>query len=248
MPMRPNTRETLKWDAACATDVGHMRKVNEDAYFDGSAEGVWVVADGMGGHVAGELASRLVVDALSDMVWHGALSTFVTELEDRLIDVNQVMLELPGVEEQIIGTTVIALQFGARGCVYSWVGDSRLYRLREGTLTRLTQDHSAVEELVENGVIDRDAAEHHPDANMITRALGVEPSPALDMDYADLRQGDVFLLCSDGLSKGLSNTEIEQALVNSDDAQTAVQQLVAATLRGAASDNITACVVRVTDV
>lgn len=204
-----------------------------------------MVADGMGGHTGGELASHLVVGALSDLVWRGALSTFVTEFEDRMIQANKAINELPGAKDQIVGTTVVALQFGARGCVYSWVGDSRLYRLRDDTLRQLTQDHSAVEELVESGIINSDTADHHPDANVITRALGVEQSLVLDMDYADLCPGDVFLICSDGLSNGLTNSDIKQALLNFDDAQTAVQQLVSTTLRGPAADNITACVVRV---
>ena len=147
---------SLRWSACSATDVGKVRKVNEDSFLDRPDLGVWVVADGMGGHSAGDVASRMVVEALAAVPADGGLAKVADEFEDRLNKANTDLVTLARESrKKTIGCTVVALALRQDHALVAWAGDSRLYRLRRGKLEQLTQDHSLVEELVTVGLVSR---------------------------------------------------------------------------------------------
>nr|VFJ59062.1 MAG: protein phosphatase [Candidatus Kentron sp. DK] len=231
--------------SACRTDTGRVRKVNEDAVFESPEQSFWVVADGMGGHAAGNYASGRVVDALRSLTWPGSLSQFLTDMEERLIEADRDIRDRARQEMDIIATTVVVLQIAQGHALFSWLGDSRLYRWRKGILDQLTRDHSDVEDMVEEGRISRERARTHPNAHVINRAIGVENFLALDMDIQPVENGDVYLLCTDGLNKELSDTEIANLLDKHREPEDAAQVLLDTALKKTASDNIALCVVNI---
>lgn len=232
----------LRWESHALTHVGAVRSNNEDAFLDRPTAGVWAVADGMGGHASGEVASRVVVEQLAQLPVDGSLSLLVDAAEDRLLEANRQLLTLAmHFKERAIGSTVVTLL--ARGCHAAclWAGDSRLYRLRSGHIERLTRDHALVEDLVASGLLKRDAATTHPGANKITRAIGVSPSLFLEIEVFKAESGDVYLLCSDGLYRELKDAEIAAAL-NGDAPD--VNRLLQVALERRPRDNLTALTVR----
>jgi serine/threonine protein phosphatase PrpC len=234
----------FRWQSASRTDVGNVRKLNEDAYLDLPASGLWVVADGMGGHDAGELASRMVVRELSGVPTHERFSDFVDDVEDRVLKVNQQLFSMSheGAVPRVIGCTFAGvLAFGGH-CLSVWAGDSRVYRSRDGKLERITRDHSEVEELVARGEITAAEAELHPSANVITRAVGGVERLFLDLRVDALRDGDRFLICSDGLYKDLEFREIE-AQLGEGNCIDACGRLIDTALSRECLDNITVIVV-----
>ncbi|MDD3449814.1 MAG: protein phosphatase 2C domain-containing protein [Gammaproteobacteria bacterium] len=235
----------LRWSSACVTDVGRVRKLNEDACLSLPERGLWVVADGMGGHDAGDLASRWVVETLGALPAPHNLGDQVEAARERLRAVNRRLREEAGRRgKSVIGTTVAALvAFEGHG-VYLWAGDSRVYRFRRGRLRRLSRDHSQVEELVAEGLLAPEEAESHPAANVITRAVGGEENLEVDAEIVELAPRDLFLLCSDGLYKELSETDIAGILARTPSPR-AARQLVDTALERGARDNVTALVVRV---
>lgn len=232
-----------RYGSAAATHVGTVRKLNEDAWLDRPDLGLWAVADGMGGHEAGDYASRAIVHALHDLDPPASAPDFLSAVGDCLAAVNA---GLRGTAAErgvsLIGSTVVALLTfdGHFACL--WAGDSRLYRLRNGGLEQITKDHSQVQELVDAGVIDADAAEQHPAANVITRAIGAGDVLDLDLRQGRIEQGDVFLLCSDGLFKALPEQDIA-AIVASNPIETGAQRLIERALAAQASDNVTVVIV-----
>jgi serine/threonine protein phosphatase PrpC len=192
------------------THVGAVRKMNEDAYLNCPEHGLWAVADGMGGHTAGDLASRTVVNCLAALTPDVQLSVLVEAAENCLLDANRRLLDLAMRNaEHTIGSTVAVLLVRGRYAACLWAGDSRIYRLRGRRLEQLTQDHAVVEELVASGALARAAAAEHPEAHLITRAVGVDPRLDLDIDLYDVRANDLFILCSDGLYKELTERELK---------------------------------------
>lgn len=241
----PTTDMALRWRSAARTDPGCVRTVNEDACLERPEAGLWVVADGMGGHDAGDLASRMVVEALAEPDPEGRLSALVDTVEDRIVDANRRLHALSGDGQGVTsGTTVVCLVAGGDRAVALWAGDSRLYRLREGRLTQLTQDHSQIEAMVEEGLLLRVDAERHPDANVITRAVGGEPELFLDAELWALEAGDRYLLCSDGLYKELREPEVAEILAQGTPEAVADALVESARARGA-RDNVTVVVVDV---
>lgn len=235
----------LRWSACSATDVGKVRKVNEDSFLDRSDLGLWVVADGMGGHSAGDVASQLVVAALGAVPANGGLSMIADELEDRLVKANTDLVTLARESrKKTIGCTVVALALRDGHALAAWAGDSRLYRLRAGKLDCLTQDHALVEELVTVGLVTREEAEKHPQANRITRAVGAGEPLYVDFEVFALQAGDKFLLCSDGLYKEISDAEIGVAL-GKPLADNPAKQAVESALAREGRDNVTVIVVEV---
>jgi serine/threonine protein phosphatase PrpC len=232
-----------RYGSAAATHVGTVRTLNEDAWLDRPDLGLWAVADGMGGHEAGDYASRAIVHALHDLDPPANAPEFLSAVGDCLAAVHA---DLRGVAAErgvtLIGSTVVVfLTFdGHFACL--WAGDSRLYRVRDGDLEQITKDHSQVQELVDSGVIDADAAEQHPAANVITRAVGAGDTLDLDLRQGRIEQGDLFLLCSDGLFKALPEREIA-AILASDPIETAAQRLIEQALAAHASDNVTVVIV-----
>jgi len=235
----------FRWTSSAVTDVGKVRKLNEDAILDRGADGLWVVADGMGGHSAGDLASQLIVNSLGRVEPAAELADFVERVEDAVLDVNHRLYTVANAHNQTSGSTVVLLIARGGHAVVMWAGDSRLYRLRDGQLSRLTTDHTQVELYIERGLISRAEAEGHPSGNMVTRAVGVTDNLLLEMDLFELADGDRFLLCSDGLDKHVKDPEIEARLGSGDPASVA-RGLVDLTLSRGAVDNVSVCVVEMT--
>jgi len=237
----------FRWTSSARSDAGRVREINEDSCLDQSALGRWAVADGMGGHAVGDLASRLVIDALSRLTPPVSMKSFVADARARLQTANrQLREEAARRQVQRIGSTVVALLACDRFCGYIWAGDSRLYLLREGSLRQLTRDHSQVEALKSLGVLTEEEARHHPAQHMITRAVGATDVLELDDDVIEVADGDVFLLCSDGLSNEVSEDDMLAVLSNAACAN-ACEELVDMALARGGRDNITAVVVRAED-
>lgn len=237
----------LHWSSASQTHVGMVRKLNEDACLELANKGIWAVADGMGGHAAGDLASRSVVEALATLPEPASLGASIGDVQQRLQAVNlRLGEEARRRKVQVIGSTaVVLLVYGSHGVVV-WAGDSRAYRYRQGELEQLTRDHSQVEELVSLGRITREQAEHYPGSNVITRAVGVMAELELDSEMFEVLEGDIFLLCSDGLYNEVSNAEIRESLA-AGDCQYACDLLVRRALSRGARDNVTVVIVRALD-
>ncbi len=230
----------FQWDSAGVSDVGKVRKINEDAYADRPEAGLWVVADGMGGHDAGDLASQAIVGSLQPLSAYQRLSDFIDDVEDRLLQVNRQLIDEAASREQAttIGSTVVVLLAVQRHCACLWAGDSRAYRLREGQMQAITRDHSQVEELIEQGQLLREDAETHPAANVITRAVGAAEELFIDVELEELHDGDRYLLCSDGLFKEVSEQEIAQYMQQGS-CRELCEQLVQLALERGSRDNVT---------
>lgn len=238
------TRTPSRWTSAAATHRGQVRKVNEDAFLDRPDIGLWAVADGMGGHTAGNLASRMVVQALETASQQKFLGRAVANLGSCLVGANRRLREEAMRRGAgIIGSTVAALLAVRGHCVLMWVGDSRIYRLRQGMLRRLSRDHSQVQELVDRGLLAPGSAEAHPAANVITRAVGAGQSLEIDAQIYEIENEDRILLCSDGLTKELAEHEIAERLARIEVNELPLALLDEACARGA-RDNVTAVVIQ----
>lgn len=204
---------------------------------------MWAVADGMGGHSAGDVASKRIIEALDVLPFNGSLSAIATDVECALRNVNTELLELArNSDKHTIGSTIAVLAMRDRHALCIWAGDSRIYRLRKGRLEQLTRDHAMVEDMVEAGLIDRDEAEAHPHANRITRAVGAMDELFVDMEIHALRHGDRFLVCSDGLYKDAGTAELVKVLRGAGDTAKAAVDLA---LQNGARDNVTVVTVNV---
>lgn len=228
--------------SASRTDTGKVRELNEDAFFDHPERGIFAVADGMGGHTAGEVASGMLVEALAKIKSPPRLSELVEFAEYHILQVNKHLFNAGQANQQICGSTVVALLINENYCAYMWAGDSRLYRLHDGKLEQLTTDHTQTELYIEQGLIERKDAEKFASRNRITRAVGAASDLILDVEVAELLPGDRFLLCSDGLDKHLAHEEIQEVLRH-DSAQIVTNNLIEATLHRGAYDNVTVCIV-----
>lgn len=240
----PESTSRLRWISFGLSDTGKVRRHNEDSMLVRQEIGLWAVADGMGGHAKGDVASRMVVESLKKVHEGTSLAKYIDDIEDRIIEVNQKLIEKARESKKkvTIGSTVVIMLAYDRYCVYIWAGDSRLYRLRDGQLRRITTDHSQVELYVEQGLISREEAMIHPHGNMITRAVGAMDELHLDMDIQPLAAGDRYLLCSDGLTKHISDLELQQQLAGGN-AEAACRRLIDLTLDRGAGDNVTAIVI-----
>lgn len=234
----------LSWQSSGITHAGKVRKHNEDSFLERPDIGLWAVADGMGGHTAGDVASQMIVDSLKQVQDRGTLPQFVNEVEDKLLEVNQQLIHksTQGDKRLTIGSTVAALLVYRDLGVFIWAGDSRVYRRRDDRLQQLSTDHSQVELYVEQGLITREEATNHPHGNMITRAVGAADELYLDMDMCSLQAGDRFLLCSDGLTKHVTDLEIRDLLAEGS-TEEAANNLIELTLTRRAADNVTVIVV-----
>ena len=224
--------------ATLRTDIGKLRKQNEDAAWFDEARAVFAVADGMGGHLAGEVASRMAIEAVQRMARENerpgiaALREAVACAHETILAHAQDHIECAG-----MGTTLSVLWLGENYAYIAHVGDSRIYRLREGSLTQITQDHSLVEELVRAGLITREQARTHPRRNIITRALGTHGENEPDLLVTDVQDGDVFLLCTDGLTGMVPDDEIERTLRDCG-IEAAADRLLALALDAGGRDNV----------
>jgi serine/threonine protein phosphatase Stp1 len=200
----------------------------------------------MGGHDAGEVASAMVVDALSQCQLNGDAESRAVAAIAALSDANARLQDFARTfcEDRTIGSTVVGLTAEAGAYVCFWAGDSRAYRIREGAITRLTRDHSLVQDLVDAGMLSADDAESHPNANIITRAVGADPHLHVDSVTGEMQPGDHFLLASDGLTRLVRDAELLETLV-ANDVEAAADQLVEAALQRGGHDNISLIIVRV---
>jgi serine/threonine protein phosphatase PrpC len=236
------TKPQFTWLSAAATAVGNVRTHNEDSILDLPSVGLWAVADGMGGHQAGDTASRMVVEALAAVSRHERLSILVDEVEDKLHEVNAALHRAAG-GSGLSGTTVTVLLALRRHVLSLWAGDSRLYRSRGGQLEQLTRDHSDTQEMLDDGLISRDELASREPSNVITRAVGGTDELFLDIEVSELEDSDRYLLCTDGLYKELSPTDIGRHLAVRNPAK-ACQGLMSQALGGVCNDNISAVVVK----
>ena len=229
-----------------ATDVGRVRQHNEDC---ARASGtIFVVADGMGGHAAGEVASGIAADAVVELVEHPSLQP--QDIVEQLGEANRRILESAArhPEQAGMGTTVAGLALASVDGSEQWVvfniGDSRVYRMVDDQLSQVTVDHSEVWELVQRGLLTEEQAQRHPSRNIITRSLGREPMGAVDTWVLPPHPREAFVICSDGLSNELTGDEIEAVLAAGPDAEAAATELVRRAVEAGGRDNVTAIVVR----
>ena len=229
------------------TDAGKVRQNNEDAMLigDGEDETLFVVADGIGGFEAGEVASSLAVEVLRDLRPDRPFKSAITEANRRILAAGRTDEKLSG-----MGTTVVAIRFGGTQreplAEVAHVGDSRAYLVRGGEMNPITEDHSLVAELVRSGDLTRDQAAEHPQKNLITRALGADDDVAVDTTVLPIKAGDRVLLCSDGLSDMVPETRISELLLGSpEDPEGTAHGLLAAALDAGGNDNITVIVIDV---
>lgn len=222
-----------------ATDVGCHRDVNEDNFLSRPDYGLWAVADGMGGHAAGDFASLTIVKELNSVGVSGSTDDLQARFMERLTRANDTILEHAAeIDRGTIGATVVSLLIHGEDFACIWSGDSRLYLMRGGRLVQQSRDHTEVRALLEAGTITAEEAENWPRKNVITRAIGVTPQPQCDMVGGRLMLGDTFLLCSDGLTEHLSDGDIAHYL-GSLPPQEACDQMIRETLNRGARDNVT---------
>lgn len=225
-----------------------VRKYNEDALVCRDEAGLWAVADGMGGHQAGDLASQMVAKALQGVANAPTLSALLRATRQAIADANSQLIAMDDQFDatRVPGSTVATLIIRDDKAAAVWAGDSRIYRFREDETQQITRDHSYVQELVDQHLIDPAEAEHHPESNVITRAVGIEDTLDLDILHFEVLRDDRFLLCSDGLSKVLSLQEIN-AQLRSENLDEAVQSLLHTALVRGAPDNVTIIAVECAD-
>ncbi len=228
---------------ATASHVGKVREVNEDSLLARPEVGLWVVADGMGGHGGGDLASSAVVSALATIESPDSAAELLARFEDCIIRVNADLRALARSRgTRVVGTTVVAILIHGAHYACVWCGDSRAYLLRGGVLTQISRDHSEVQDLIDRGILEPKEAKSWPRRNVITRALGTADQAALEIGDGPLLAGDRFLLCSDGLTNHVDDSEIA-ALLGGDEPQRICARLISLTLQRGASDNVSVIVV-----
>lgn len=236
-----------QWLSAARTHSGKVRARNEDAFLECPEQGLWVVADGMGGHQGGDIASQMIVASLAELPMR-------EHFEDRLIGLRQCLHWLnrrlgqeltvsAGRQDGIIGSTVVALLMEESRAACVWAGDSRCYLWRGQRLYQLSRDHSLQQQLIDERQMNARQARAYPGAHALTRAVGATEQLTLEVLELEVFPGDAFLLCSDGLYQGLSSDALGHAL-NHAQPQAALKRLFDDALRGAARDNLTAVVIR----
>jgi len=233
------------WTSVAQTDVGRVRSRNEDACLAQPQRGLWVVADGMGGHAFGDVASRTVVEALDRLPPPASLARFVDAARATLVQVNGTLrAEARARHVPVMGSTVVVLLAVGTEAACLWAGDSRIYLYRHGRLQQLTRDHSQAAALQARGVDA--AASAAVGGNMITRAVGASDSLDVEVTTLSVRDGDIFLLCSDGLSNPVPEQDIRDTLAGGDCGQ-AAQTLVRMALDNGGRDNVTVVVAQAND-
>lgn len=244
--------ERFRWVCAAVTDVGRVRSTNEDSVFWSAEAGVFVVADGMGGHAAGEVASAIASELIGKVLCCLGDKESLEEVEALFLKAFQdagseiIRQARQDLTQGGMGTTATVLVLRHDGhYIIGHIGDSRAYLMRDDGLRRVTTDHSWVEEQVERGTLSREQAFRHPQSNIITRALGTDPIPAPDIYVGEIQAGDRFLLCSDGLSDMLDEDTIESVLRCFDDPQATASRLVSDANLAGGTDNVTTLVVHV---
>ena len=231
------------FDVGAATDPGKVRQVNEDRYFVAPTSGIFAVADGMGGHEAGALASTTIVQCLESIGRAVSAADLLARLEDRILRANVTLKEIADQRGKVVGSTVAILLTYDDHFACVWSGDSRVYRIRRNEIVQLSRDHTEVRDLVERGLLTPEEARTWPRRNVITRAIGVRDEPELELEHGVLEADDLFVICSDGLTGHVEDREILQSASHGV-AQDICDALVALTLERGAKDNVTVVAVR----
>ena len=224
------------------THIGRVRRLNEDALFVNEQEMLWLVADGIGGHGNGEKASATVVEHVESYRQRDSIGSCMSDITARLREANQACRNTPGAEIQ--GTTVAALLMFQTNAVCVWAGDSRVYRLRGGELTVLTEDHNLAQERYRRGELSLDAAQRLPAANVLTKAVGTHHDLNLEVQVSDVEAGDRFLISTDGLYKELTLEHIK-TILGTPFGERTLTNLIDEALQRGGKDNITGIVVDV---
>ena len=230
------------FDVGSVTHAGRVRERNEDSCLVRTDVGLWAVADGMGGHEAGDLASRMVVQSLDAIGTPESAADLLAACEERLFSANQQILTLSEREGAIVGTTaaVLLVRDGYYACI--WAGDSRVYLINRDGIKQVSHDHSELEELIAEGALSREDVKDWP-SNAITRAVGVADDPEFEVVTGPVEPEDVFVICSDGLTKHLQDDEILQ-LAATRRAQAACDEMLTLALDRGGLDNVTIVIVR----
>jgi len=232
----------LRFEDAGVTHAGKVRANNEDAFLARPGQRLWTVADGMGGHDDGEWASQCIVERLAAAELGEGFDADVTRVADAIHAANAAIHAECEAADKRMGSTVVALLIeGPRFAVF-WVGDSRVYLMRDGQIVRLTKDHSQVQAMVDAGQLTLEEAAAHPMSNVITRAVGVAEELELDAILDEAEPGDVFVLCSDGLTDVAADADIAATLAGKPP-EMAAQALLDLTLDRGAPDNVSIVVV-----
>jgi serine/threonine protein phosphatase PrpC len=234
----------LRCRSSSATHVGAVRKLNEDSLLDNPSVGLWAIADGVGGHAAGDYASQTLVAGLNRITPQQSATDLLAAVRQQ-IEIANANLRAYAANEgiDITATTVAALLCFGQHYAAVWAGDSRVYLLRDAELRLVTRDHTEVQELVDAGAITPEEALHHPHRNVVTRAIGAAGTVEVDMVQDRLLPNDIFLLCSDGLGKVVPDEEIADAL-QSMAGDAVPDYLVEQALARAVPDNISIVVVQ----
>ena len=233
------------------TDIGLKRQNNEDVFLFDSEMDFCLTADGMGGAAAGELASKIFADTAQE-IFEGQTDRSQKEVLYRIQKTfqvaNQKILDhvVQNTRHKGMGCTAELLAFSDEGFILGHMGDSRTYRLREGKFKQLTQDHTLVQQQLEDGLISDDQIRHHPLRNIIYRAVGIKPEFSLDLTIGKTAAKDLFLLCSDGLTDMIMDDQIEDILCSDNDIQRKVEELIASAKAAGGNDNITVVLVAIT--
>lgn len=228
------------------THVGLKRRVNEDSLMTRTERGLWAVADGMGGHEAGDVASSKIAEALQHLPIVYDVDELVQVATAALLKVNHELIVLARGDgmPRTIGSTVVGLAIAGEEYRCFWAGDSRAYRWREGQVTQLSRDHSLVQELVTAGMLRPEEAQDHPQANVVTRAIGVSEQLRVEVGQGDARRGDLFLLASDGLTRVVEDDELFAGLP-APSLEAIADDLIALVLSRGAPDNVSLILVAV---
>lgn len=223
-----------------ATDVGRVRQLNEDSLLLRQEIGLWVVADGMGGHDAGDFASQTLVAELDKLGQPESARGLLSDMEERVVAANTILRGAARDKggHAVIGCTLASLVIfdDAYACV--WSGDSRVYRVRHGKIEQISRDHTEAQELIDRGTLTPEEAKTWPRKNVITRAIGVFDQPELEMVQGRIEDGDVYIICSDGLTEHVEDHEIEE-LSALRPLTKVVDKLISLTLERGAKDNVT---------
>lgn len=243
----------MRFTCAGNTDVGVVRSGNEDSFMVDSQRGVFIVADGMGGHAAGEVASEMAVGIIArhvEGIRQLSDSAASERMGEAIRSANAAIFDrtLAEQDKRGMGTTVTVMVLFARKYLIGQVGDSRAYLLRDGTLTQITKDHSYVQEQVDAGLLTPEQARTHPYSNVITRCVGANEEVVPDIYYGAIRTGDIILLASDGLTGMLEDEQLLEVLRSEGGPDTWVDRMIADANRRGGLDNITVVVVRIDEV
>lgn len=222
------------------TDKGLKRLHNEDAFYTSDEKGIWVVADGMGGHNAGDFASQSLMQAIHSFTPSNSIEVTAKNIEQVVQDINLNLIEKAAdiANGTVIGATLAMLIVNENEGVLLWAGDSRIYRIRSGEMEQLTHDHSLVNDMIKQGTIKQEEADKHPESNKITRAVGYNKNLELDYRKLSIRADDRYIICSDGLTKELSDKDI-LSIANHGSTNDTNTELMQQALDAGGRDNIT---------